>query len=1085
MSACAQCGWPALPCGCCEGTQVLTPAAIHNRPGLPALAYRVGTQAAFFETMKARLATTEIDGVTGDGQTPQTFRPLTALATRDRSDFSNALLDGWATVADLLSFYQERIANEGYLRTATERRSVLELARLVGYTLRPGVSASVYLAYTLDDNQIEPTVIPTGSRAQSLPGPGETPQSFETSEDLEARREWNDLQVRLTRPQRITLDDALLIDRVVVADSVNGLRAGDPLLLLFAEDGSLGAVRNVRSTEGPSADGKSTIHLDPAPAMVAATIGLLVTLVEAMQPFLPGANVDTETAIVATGQILSGALLDPSGTDPAAWAREISALRSLDSLDEAVDALMDGFLEDIGQLLETPPGEPPPPPPVTPDKFVDSLLEPRVAQAANTLRLRRDLGRAFAPGADTAPQLLLNFAPPLRDNYYRAWAGARENVAPAALVGVFVLRTSASLFGASVPKLVTVTDGNVPPQDQWVEWTLQGETPDGLYLDQPHNEVVAGSYAIVRRMDPSDLRGGPGRPLTRVFKIAQATTTPRTAYGISGKSTHLRFDSPWWDASVPDPDGTSANDMPVLRATQVWAQSVPLKLVEEPIADDVGSALDDTAGLRVELSALHKALTSGRWVILQGERADIEGVQGVKAAELMMVSGIEHGFDSTLAGDRIHTTLQLATPSAYRYRRGTLKVYGNVVRATHGETRNELLGNGDAAQALQAFTLKQPPLTFVSAATAAGAASTLAAYVDGVEWHETPSLAWLGPKDRGFATRTSDEGLTTLVFGDGEHGARLPTGVQNLRAVYRNGIGAPGNVKAAQISLLGSRPLGVKEVINPLRASGGADREDRDLARSNAPLAVSALDRLVSVQDYADFARSFAGIAKAAATRASDGRRELVLLTVAGVADTPIDPTGDLMRNLVTALRTFGDADLPVRVLPRELLALVLTAGVALLPDYSWEPVATAVRAELLRRFGFGARGLGQGVCVAEVISAIQGVRGVAWVDVDAFGAIPEKLLDEGGARRLVTQAQVSEAVADVLARRSQAARLAHQGLASSGRQGLGRQGLVPTGLPPDVIAFPGGGEHGVLRPAELAIFTPAVADTLILNPLS
>ena len=52
-----------------------------------------------------------------------------------------ALLDAWATVADIVTFYQERIANEGFLRTATERRSVLELARAIGYELRPGVAA--------------------------------------------------------------------------------------------------------------------------------------------------------------------------------------------------------------------------------------------------------------------------------------------------------------------------------------------------------------------------------------------------------------------------------------------------------------------------------------------------------------------------------------------------------------------------------------------------------------------------------------------------------------------------------------------------------------------------------------------------------------------------------------------------------------------------------------------------------------------------------------------------------------------------------------------------------------------------------
>src|SRR5947208_13750283 len=80
----------------------------------------------------------------------QKFPELAALKTRNPADPAIALLDAWATVADVLTFYQERIANEGYLRTATERRSILELARLVGYNLRPGVSASVYVAYTLE-----------------------------------------------------------------------------------------------------------------------------------------------------------------------------------------------------------------------------------------------------------------------------------------------------------------------------------------------------------------------------------------------------------------------------------------------------------------------------------------------------------------------------------------------------------------------------------------------------------------------------------------------------------------------------------------------------------------------------------------------------------------------------------------------------------------------------------------------------------------------------------------------------------------------------------------------------------------------
>ena len=117
------CGCSTETCGCCEGVEKLTPDATANRPGLPALRYRVGTHGTFFETMKARLSNLTLKAPGADGQTLETFQPLTGLTTRDPSDPAIALLDGWATVADVLTFYQERIANEGYLRTANERRA--------------------------------------------------------------------------------------------------------------------------------------------------------------------------------------------------------------------------------------------------------------------------------------------------------------------------------------------------------------------------------------------------------------------------------------------------------------------------------------------------------------------------------------------------------------------------------------------------------------------------------------------------------------------------------------------------------------------------------------------------------------------------------------------------------------------------------------------------------------------------------------------------------------------------------------------------------------------------------------------------
>ena len=125
-------------CGCCEGISKETPLEIANRPGLSAIAYRIGAHTQFKETMLAQLS--------GSRQ-----RALSRLTTRDDDDYSIALLDAWATVGDVLTFYQERIANEAYLRTATERLSLRELARLIGYQPSPGVAAATYLAFTIED----------------------------------------------------------------------------------------------------------------------------------------------------------------------------------------------------------------------------------------------------------------------------------------------------------------------------------------------------------------------------------------------------------------------------------------------------------------------------------------------------------------------------------------------------------------------------------------------------------------------------------------------------------------------------------------------------------------------------------------------------------------------------------------------------------------------------------------------------------------------------------------------------------------------------------------------------------------------
>src|SRR5918997_6230609 len=214
-------------CGCCEGLEVGTPAEVYNRPGLSAIAYRIGTHARFKKSMLARLS---------DSRLPA----LRDLNTRDDDDFTVALLDAWATVADVLTFYSERIANESYLRTATERGSLLYLARLIGYELKPGVAASAHLAFELEDAPGSPRAasIGKGTKVQSLPGQDELPQTFETVEKIEARPGWNRLRPRQAEAKKPDADDT----EVYLKGVTTGLLPGDGLLLVGTErEGAAGS----------------------------------------------------------------------------------------------------------------------------------------------------------------------------------------------------------------------------------------------------------------------------------------------------------------------------------------------------------------------------------------------------------------------------------------------------------------------------------------------------------------------------------------------------------------------------------------------------------------------------------------------------------------------------------------------------------------------------------------------------------------------------------------------------------------------------------------------------------------------------
>jgi predicted phage baseplate assembly protein len=1040
MSCCSACGQHACACGCGAGTH--TPRSLYNRPGLDSLVYRVGTYADFRATMQLDLS---------DAALPA----LAALRTRELDDPSMALLDAWAVGADVLSFYQERIANEGYLRTAAERCSVLQLGRLVDYRLRPGVTASVYLAYTIDDNS--PTVtIAAGAKAQSVPAPGEQMQTFETAEPLEARSAWNGLKPRLSRPQNITVQTIADLGELWVAGTGSNLKQGDRLLFLFGELATgVQAARVVQSVEPQTQGDRSRIVLRPLDPIAVKIVQAANVAIDALNASSTGPNHDEWLSAlnwVRKSLLFGGDQTDsydslmkpPFGNDaPPSGPPPVGVFAN------AAQAAFGGGADGTGGF------------PASFSSLFQALTLMPTVQPANHLLLPRNMAVALGIASDARSQLLLNFEAKLVDTFYRSWTGVPNGVPSPKLSGVFALRLAAPMFGYNAvipmglaPNTDNATKAAIPfvsvPGNDWTP----NESPDVVQLDNAYDGIAVDSYLLVKPLRSDQL------PFVAQARSVQSH--PRTAYGISGKTTEIALvkqgSDPLWDV-------TGDSSIARLRNTQVFAQSDTLALANQVITDDVGNigapSVPADGATRLTLDAAVDGLKPGRWVIVGGERADVPSDNAVTSAELVMLAAVEQGVDSQLSGDTVHSTLVFANKGlAYSYRRGTVTVYANVVRATHGETRNEVLGYGSGATPMQTFALKQSPLTYISAATVDGVQSTLAVRVNGMQWHEVRNLAFAEAGSRSFVTRTDDSGKTSVTFGNGSHGARLPTGMENVIAVYRNGIGTPGNVKAGQVSLPTTKPLGVKQVINPLRASGGADAETRDQARRHVPLAVLALDRLISITDYADFARTFGGVGKAAAVKLG----AQVRVTIAGAADAPIDPTSDLYRNLLLALQKYGDPTLPVSLDVRELLALTLSAKVGLAADYGWETIEPLVRAAVLDRFGFERRELARNIYLSEIVACIQAVRGVAWVDVDAFGVMDEETLLEGfGADDPSGDKNSGEKTLAVVTKQANAPQ--------------------PGAVTQRVQALPARYDSdGNLLPAQLAYFLPTVPDTLLLQ---
>ena len=254
------------------------------------------------------------------------------------------------------------------------------------------------------------------------------------------------------------------------------------------------------------------------------------------------------------------------------------------------------------------------------------------------------------------------------------------------------------------------------------------------------------------------------------------------------------------------------------------------------------------------------------------------------------------------------------------------------------------------------------------------------------EWIRKDNLLNAEALDLSFEARTGDDGNTVIRFGDDINGAIPPTGLQ-IFASYRHGVGAAGNVASGAAYLINARNLrGVSVARDAAGAfisgpmTGGADMEDTDSIRYNAPRVHRTQDRAVSEADFRNIAIGTEGVTKANVVAGSFSSVTVYIAGPDGGAPT------QTLKDIVTAKfvgKTLSGVAVTVAS-PTMIPVNLGTSGdpvvIELYDEYSQAAVKANVR-RAIREF-IAKRRFGQRITVGNMYDVINDVEGVQYVEI-------------------------------------------------------------------------------------------------------
>lgn len=511
--------------------------------------------------------------------------------------------------------------------------------------------------------------------------------------------------------------------------------------------------------------------------------------------------------------------------------------------------------------------------------------------------------------------------------------------------------------------------------------------PTLMPLDSEITDLTVNTRLVIQA-EVGDSNGGPRFSLS-VLRTIRALRAGTLGFGnLNGPSTLLTLDQALVRHTMALQPLSDVRD---IRFHEVTSPPLTLRPVSDPL---IGAFADGTAALNFYGTAAQARWLAGRH--LYGTHPDGRSVELVctntVASFVTPVPDVPRMWP--LSFDRPPEPFRRAD---FDEAAPTVTVFGNLVDATQGKVEQDVvLGNGDHRQPWQTFALPKSPLTYeLSAGGTPPQTPRLELWVDGRLWTRVDAFHGHGPQEPIYIVREDAEGRSFVQFGDGETGARLPSGLKNVVATYRTGVGAHGPIKPGASPTTSERPPGFDKVTLAGLVSGGADPEDLEKAREAAPGKVQSLGRLVSLQDYETETLGVPGVVTAAAAWDLQAGVPAIVLRVLLEAGREAE-FNDVRATLAHAQRCRGPDRFALVVQQARLRYAFVDVRYARDPGYRQDVVEADLRAALglsgaagharSGLFGLHARRLGEPEYASRIEGRLQNVAGVRWCQVTALG---------------------------------------------------------------------------------------------------